>query len=76
MDGYRTRDKICQSGGFPAGSVLARDDKIIAEAARIGALINDPVSHSDIAVIRRASVREAKAGVSGARFPLRPCRLV
>jgi len=43
-----------KKGGFPAGSIIVKDEKIIAEGISIGYNLNDPTAHCDIAAIRKA----------------------
>ena len=42
------------TGGGPFGSVIVKDDKIIAEGANEVTLINDPTAHGEIVAIRQA----------------------
>ena len=42
------------TGGGPFGSVIAKDDKIIAEGSNEVTLINDPTAHGEIVAIRQA----------------------
>ena len=41
-------------GGGPFGSVIVKDDKIIAEGSNEVTLINDPTAHGEIVAIRQA----------------------
>jgi len=43
-----------KKGGFPAGALLVKDNKIISKWISIGNLLNDPTSHSETSVIREA----------------------
>ena len=42
------------SGGGPFGSVITKDDKIIAEGMNRVTLFNDPTAHGEITAIRHA----------------------
>ena len=42
------------TGGGPFGSVIVKDDKIIAEGSNEVTLINDPTAHGEIVAIRQA----------------------
>ena len=42
-------------GGGPFGSIIVKDDKIIAEGSNEVTLINDPTAHAEIVAIRQAS---------------------
>lgn len=68
-------EKSVGMGGFPAGSVLVKDGKVISEAVSVGNLIHDPTSHSDLAAIRTASVREGRSDLSGSILysSVQPC---
>ena len=41
-------------GGGPFGSIIVKDDKIIAEGSNEVTLINDPTAHGEIVAIRQA----------------------
>ena len=41
-------------GGGPFGSIIVKDDKIIAEGSNEVTLINDPTAHGEIVAIRNA----------------------
>ena len=41
-------------GGGPFGSVIVKEDKIVAEGSNKVTLINDPTAHGEIVVIRQA----------------------
>ena len=42
------------SGGGPFGSVIVKDDKIIAEGVNKVTLTNDPTAHGEVVAIRQA----------------------
>ena len=41
-------------GGFPAGAIVVKDEKIVGEGTSIGNILHDPTSHGEIAAIRDA----------------------
>jgi len=43
-----------QKGGGPFGSVIVKDNKIISEGFNTVTSTNDPTSHAEISVIRKA----------------------
>ena len=46
--------KSVKEGGFPAGAIIVKDGKIIAEGKSLGFKLNDPTSHAETATIRTA----------------------
>lgn len=74
----RALEKATESvsqGGFPAGSVLVRDGKIIAETTSLGNIQNDPTAHSDLAAIRHGCVALSAPAIPGTTLysSLQPC---
>lgn len=49
----QARDSIKQ-GGFPAGAIVVKDDKIISKGVSLGFKLNDPTSHAETSSIRQA----------------------
>lgn len=49
----KARESVAQ-GGFPAGAILVKDGKVIAEGISIGNKLNDPTSHGEMSAIRQA----------------------
>jgi tRNA(Arg) A34 adenosine deaminase TadA len=47
-------EKSIEQGGFPAGAVLVKDNKIISSGVSLGFKLNDPTSHSETVSIREA----------------------
>jgi len=43
------------NGGGPFGAVIAKDGKIVAEAANRVTLDNDPTAHAEVSAIRKAA---------------------
>ena len=44
-----------EKGGGPFGAVIAKDNKLIAEAANTVTLENDPTGHAEVNAIRKAA---------------------
>lgn len=43
-----------ENGGFPAGALIVKDGKIIAEGISVGNILHDPTSHAEVAAMREA----------------------
>ena len=52
-------------GGGPFGSVVVKDDKIVAEGSNKVTLINDPTAHGEIVAIRQACKNLNNFNLSG-----------
>ena len=52
-------------GGGPFGSIIVKDDKIIAEGSNKVTLINDPTAHGEIVAIRQACKSLSNFDLSG-----------
>lgn len=59
------RESIRQ-GGFPAGALIVKDGKIIAEAISVGFKHNDPSGHAESVAIREACRKLETADLSEA----------
>jgi tRNA(adenine34) deaminase len=46
--------KSVKLGGFPAGAVVVKDDKIISRGVSLGRILHDPTSHAETSSIRKA----------------------
>ena len=46
-------EKSVEAGGFPAGAVIVKDGKVIAEGISIGRKLNDPTEHAETSAIRK-----------------------
>ena len=46
--------KSVNEGGFPAGSIIVKNGKIIGEGTAIGNILHDPTSHDGVQCIRNA----------------------
>ena len=64
-----------QKGGFPAGAVLVKDNKIIAKSGSFGSIINDPTGHSETTCIRKACKKLKTTNLEGCILyaSLEPC---
>ncbi|OFW88610.1 MAG: hypothetical protein A3J37_07475 [Alphaproteobacteria bacterium RIFCSPHIGHO2_12_FULL_45_9] len=62
-------------GGFPAGAIVVKDNKIIGEGVSIGNMLNDPTSHGEMASIRDACQNLKTSDISGATLyaSMKPC---
>lgn len=62
-------------GGFPAGAILVKDDKIISAGVSLGFILNDPTSHAETSAIRQACQHLKTSDLSGATLyaSLQPC---
>jgi len=58
--------KSVEEGGFPAGAVVVKSGKVIAEGVSIGNLLNDPTSHAETAAIRIACQKLKTSDLMGA----------
>ena len=57
--------KSVAEGGFPAGAVIVKDRKIIAEGVSLGRMLNDPTEHAETSAIRKAC-KNIKSYLEGA----------
>jgi guanine deaminase len=55
-----------EKGGFPAGALIVKDGKIIAEGLSLGNLINDPTAHAETTSIREACKALKTTNLEGA----------
>ena len=53
-------------GGFPAGALVVKDGKIVAEGISIGNILHDPTSHAETASIRDACKKLNTTNLHGA----------
>lgn len=68
-------EKSVQQGGFPAGAVVVKDGKVIAEGVSLGFILNDPTSHAETSSMRQACKNLKTTDLSGATLyaSLQPC---
>jgi len=62
-------------GGFPAGAVVIKNDKVISKGVSLGFKLNDPTSHAETASIRQACKELQSTDLSGSTLyaSLQPC---
>lgn len=58
--------KSIEEGGFPAGAIVVKDGKIIAEGVSLGFSLHDPTSHAETAAIRTACQNLQSSNLEGA----------
>lgn len=46
--------KSVNEGGFPAGAVVVKDGKVIAEGISLGRKLHDPTEHAETSAIRKS----------------------
>lgn len=54
-----------KKGGFPAGAVVVKDNKVISRGVSLGASLNDPTSHAEICAVREACKALETTDLSG-----------
>ena len=47
-------NKSVDEGGFPAGTVVVKDGKVIAGGISLGRKLHDPTEHAETSAIRKA----------------------
>jgi tRNA(Arg) A34 adenosine deaminase TadA len=64
-----------ERGGFPAGAVVVKDEKVISEGVSLGFQLNDPTSHAETASVRLACKELETVDLGGATLyaSLQPC---
>ncbi len=67
--------KSVNSGGFPAGAVVAKDGIIVSKDVSLGFKLNDPTSHAETSSLRKACNKLKTTDLSGATLyaSLQPC---
>lgn len=67
--------KSVNQGGFPAGSVIVKDGKVISEGVSLGFKLNDPTSHAETSSMREACDKLKTTDLGGATLyaSLQPC---
>lgn len=58
--------KSIEQGGFPAGAVVVKDGKIIAEGVSLGWKLHDPTEHAETSAIRKACQVIGSSNLEGA----------
>lgn len=57
--------KSVAEGGFPAGAIIVKDGKIVADGVSLGRMLNDPTEHAETSAIRKAC-KNIKSYLDGA----------
>ena len=67
--------KSVNQGGFPAGAVVVKDNKIISKGVSLGFKLNDPTSHAETSSIREACKSLQTTNLEGATLyaSIQPC---
>lgn len=58
--------KSITEGGFPAGAVIVKDGKVIAEGISLGYKLHDPTEHAETSVIKKACKASGSVDLTGA----------
>ena len=64
-----------EQGGFPAGAVVVKEEKVVSEGISLGFILHDSTSHAETSSIREACRRLETTDLSGATLyaSLQPC---
>lgn len=64
-----------KQGGFPAGAIVVKDNKILSRGISVGFLLSDPTSHAETSSIRKACKALKTVNLEGATLyaSLQPC---
>lgn len=57
--------KSVEQGGFPAGAIIVKEDKIVAEGVSLGFKLHDPTSHAETSAIRAACQKLQTSNLEG-----------
>jgi len=60
--------KSVEEGGFPAGAIVVKEEKVISEGVSLGFKLSDPTSHAETASMREACKRLKTTDLNGATF--------
>jgi tRNA(Arg) A34 adenosine deaminase TadA len=58
--------KSVEQGGFPAGAVIVKDGKVVAEGVSLGYKLHDPTEHAETSAIRKACQAIGSSNLDGA----------
>lgn len=58
--------KSVEGGGFPAGAIVVKDGKVIAEGVSLGFKLHDPTEHAETSAIRKACKVVGSSNLEGA----------
>jgi len=64
-----------QMGGFPAGAIVVKGNKVVSRGVSLGFKLNDPTSHAETSAIRNACQALKTTDLEGATLyaSLQPC---
>ncbi len=70
----KAKESVAQ-GGFPAGAVIVKNEKVISEGISVGNKQNDPTNHGEMAAIRAACKNLQSCDLSDAVLyaSMQPC---
>lgn len=62
-------------GGFPAGAVIVKNEKVISKGVSLGYKLCDPIEHAEASSIRKACKKLKSSHIDGATLyaSLQPC---
>jgi tRNA(Arg) A34 adenosine deaminase TadA len=68
-------EESIRQGGFPAGAIVVKDNKIIGSGISIGNKLNDPTSHGELSSIRDACKNLKTSNLTGVTLyaSMQPC---
>jgi tRNA(Arg) A34 adenosine deaminase TadA len=58
--------KSAEQGGFPAGAVVVKNGKVIAEGVSLGWKLHDPTEHAETSAIKKACKIVGSSNLDGA----------
>ena len=58
--------KSANEGGFPAGAIVVKDERVIAEGISLGYRLHDPTEHAETSAIRKACQFIGSSDLGGA----------
>lgn len=58
-------EKSVKEGGFPAGAIVVKDGKVIAEGISLGFNLHDPTEHAETSALRKACKSLGTTDLSG-----------
>lgn len=69
--------KSVRQGGFPAGAIVVKNNRIISRGVSLGSKTNDPSSHAELSAIRKACKKIKSSNLEGATLysSLEPCSM-
>jgi tRNA(Arg) A34 adenosine deaminase TadA len=58
--------KSVERGGFPAGAIVVKEGKVIAEGVSLGRTLHDPTEHAETSAIKKACQVVGSSNLEGA----------